>query len=108
MCGPEKSHATDIQPIWDASCKGCHTGGGSSGMLKLDSGYSATVNKPSSQVSKLDLIEPGDPNSSYLWLKLKGTHTAAGGTGVSMPKGGSMSATDLTTIETWITEGANP
>ena len=56
----------------------------------------------------MDVIEPSDTANSYLWLKLKGTHTAAGGSGVQMPKSGSISSADLTTIETWITEGANP
>ena len=66
------------------------------------------MNKASSQLSKMDRIEPGDTANSYLWLKLQGTHTAAGGSGAQMPKSGSISATDLATIETWITEGANP
>ena len=99
------THDVDIQPIWNTSCKGCHTGGGSSGKLKLDSGYSATVNVASS-VTGYDLIEPGDTAKSYLWHKLQGTHASVGGSGATMPKSGTISKADLAIIETWINEGA--
>ena len=100
------THDADIQPIWNASCKGCHTGGGSSGKLKLDSGYSAIVSVKSTQATSYNLIEPSSTSKSYLWLKLQGTHTSVGGSGASMPKGSTMSASDLAKIETWISEGA--
>jgi hypothetical protein len=100
------THDVDIQPIWNTSCKGCHTGGGSSGKLKLDSGYSAMVNVKSTQATSYDMVEPGDTSKSYLWAKLQGTHASYGGSGSTMPKGTTMSASDLAKIETWITEGA--
>ena len=100
------THDADIQPIWSASCKGCHTGGGSSGKLKLDSGYSAIVSVKSTQATSYNLVEPGDTAKSYLWHKLQGTHTTVGGSGATMPKSGTMTKADLAIIETWINEGA--
>ena len=100
------THDTDIQPIWNVSCKGCHTGGGSSGKLKLDSGYSAIVSVKSTQATSYNLVEPGDTTKSYLWAKLQGTHASLGGSGATMPKSGTISASDLAKIETWIDEGA--
>lgn len=96
------THDSDIQTIWNSKCTGCH---GTSGGLSLSSAFDKIVGEASS-LSGMDYIEPGDPDNSYLWLKLNGTHTAAGGTGGTMPRGGSMTTSQLNTIETWILEGA--
>lgn len=100
----EYSFATDIQPILSANCDGCHIGGGSSGGLTMDAGYSAIVGVPSS--TGTDYIEPGDTGTSYLWHKINGTQTDVGGSGGQMPQGGQLSQADLDTIEAWILAGA--
>lgn len=98
--------SSDVQAIVDSECSGCHTGGGSSGNLSMDTVYTDTVNVASDDVPKMDLIEPSDTANSYLWHKVNGTHGDVGGAGDTMPQGGSLSAGDLATIEDWINGGA--
>ena len=102
------SHATDIQPIWDASCSGCHTNGGSQGSLVLDDGYAATVGVPSTQVPSMNLVEATSADASYLWHKLQGTQANVAGSGDQMPPSGPLDANDLSLIEAWINEAAQP
>jgi hypothetical protein len=97
------THDTDIQPIWNANCTGCHP---SSGGLSLTGGFSALVNVASGQSSR-DRVEPCLTGDSYLWHKLNGTQSSVGGSGGQMPNGSpALSASDLSKIETWINEGA--
>jgi hypothetical protein len=58
------------------------------------------VRTPSAE-SKLLRIAPGDPQKSYLYRKLLGTHAAVGN-GDKMPLGGQLSAANLTSVSTWI------
>ncbi|MCP4810861.1 MAG: hypothetical protein GY884_36460, partial [Proteobacteria bacterium] len=97
---------SDIEAIWAADCSGCHTGGGTSGNLDLDAGYSSVVDTPSDDLASMDLIEPGDTATSYIWHKVSGTHSKVGGAGSTMPLGGSLSSANLAILETWIDEGA--
>ena len=98
------SYVTDIEPLVNAYCANCHVNGNSGGFtftyLNL-AGYS-------SQVPSMLLIDPGSPNDSYIWHKLNGTQGTVGGSGSQMPLGGSLTATELSLIETWILEGAQP
>jgi hypothetical protein len=100
------THNTDIQPLWDANCAGCHIGGGASGGLALDSGYTTLVGVASTQLSSMDRVDPGATATSYLWHKLEDTQGTVGGTGVRMPYGGALTTEQLAVIETWIGEGA--
>jgi mono/diheme cytochrome c family protein len=94
----------DIQAITSSKCSGCH---GTSGGLTLTGDWHAdVVGADANQLASMSLIEPGDPDQSYLVLKVRGTHTAAGGTGEKMPKGGSLSADQIADLEAWITAGA--
>jgi len=103
--------STDVQPIFNNNCS-CHTSGSSGGLsLAAGSAHGNIVNQPSSQLLSMDIIEPNNPNASYLWRKINNTHIAAGGSGCSMPYDCSttpslLSAADLTTIEAWINSGA--
>jgi hypothetical protein len=50
-------------------------------------------------------VNPGDPATSYLIDKLKGENLCSG---VRMPKDGqALTATEIGTIEAWITAGAS-
>lgn len=51
-------------------------------------------------------MEPGDPNNSYLYRKVAGTHRVVGGTGNRMPPTSALSSAQIAMICTWITEGA--
>jgi hypothetical protein len=116
--GGPVSFSTDVQPIFTASC-GCHTGGSSPAGLSLAAGvaHGNLVNVDSCERPSMKRVLPMNPNSSWLWRKLNGTHNTVGacscpsvsGCGGQMPLGGlPLSATQLSTIEQWINQGANP
>ena len=91
--------------IFNASCTSCHSGSSPSQGLNLSEGaaYGNTVNVPSTQVSSLDLVEPGDADNSYLIQKLEGTAQS----GVRMPNGGPYLSTTLRQlVRDWIEAGA--
>ncbi len=100
------NYGDDVQPIFDSKCTSCHSGSSpSSGMDLSDS--SEIIDVASQDVPSMDRIEPGDKANSYLWHKIKGTHSSVGGAGATMPKGGgSLSSAQITLIGDWIDEGA--
>src|SRR5690606_26203112 len=79
----------DIAPLLGRHCVSCHLTGEEQGGLALHSkaAYSSLVGVRSQQ-SDLMLVERGDPERSYLYLKLTNAHQAAGGQGEPMPMGG--------------------
>ncbi len=112
---PGLSHQIDIQPIWNVHCvEACHSTGGEWQFLDLANAYENIVGINSTQATSMSFIEPGAPDSSYLWHKINDTQAQAGGGGLPMPKGpGSMDPTvlspdELALIEQWILEGALP
>ena len=100
---------TDIQPIFNLNCTGCHSGSAAAEGLDLSEGNARAelVGAISFQVPDLMQVSPGDPDNSYLWLKLNNTQQAAGGTGTQMPPELPLSDSDLSLIEDWITSGAH-
>lgn len=109
--------AEDVQPIFDEHCLlGCHEPDGEWGFLLDLSGnaYAAVVGVPAPQFPAMSLIEPGEPEKSYLWHKLSGTQASIGGSGLAMPKARSgqeatvLTSEQLDTIEQWIIQGAEP
>ena len=101
------SFAGAVQPIFDANCVACHQSGAASQGLNLESGrsYAAVVNRRSSEAD-LPLVAPKSPDTSYLLLKVLGTHARAGGKGERMPLGGTLAAGDIETLRDWIAAGA--
>lgn len=105
----------DIQPIFDEHCvMACHEPDGEWGFL-LDlspSAFYETVSVPSPELPSMSIVEPYQPEASYLWHKINGTQADVGGSGLMMPKGrAGMQATVLTqeqldAIEKWILDGA--
>lgn len=99
-----------VQPIFDKECVKCHGPEKQKAKLDLSPGlaYKSLVNTPSKEDPTLMRVRPGDPDQSYLWLKLE--HKTSEGDG--MPKGffGSrrLSQKDLDAIKAWIASGANP
>jgi hypothetical protein len=96
-----------VQPIFDANCVSCHQSGAAQQGLNLESGssYAAIVNHRSTVVDRV-LVVPGAPTSSYLLLKVLGTHGEVGGKGVRMPMGGDLSPADIQSLRDWIAAGA--
>mgnify|MGYP005725959929 CR=1 FL=1 len=89
--------------VLNRSCaiSGCHNGTESPN-LNEGVAYNNIVNRASGQ-RNFNLIEPGNPNSSYLYLKLVGGNISGG----IMPRGQSrLSAAVTDSIRAWIENGA--
>ncbi len=105
IVAPVISYSTDVQPIYDNNCAlgGCHASGSGAQGLVLDanSSYDNIVNVSASQDSR-DLIEPGQPDDSYLYLKITDPPS-----GERMPRGRpALSGVQIATILYWIEQGA--
>jgi hypothetical protein len=99
----DPSYAADIQPIWTASCTGCHGSGGDAGLnLSSGSSYAHLVNVASTQDHTRMLVLPGDATNSWLVMKLENRQTVGG----KMPPSGSLTANQIQNIKNWITQGA--
>jgi anaerobic magnesium-protoporphyrin IX monomethyl ester cyclase len=107
---PPVRFSTDIEPVLNQTCAttGCHAAGSAHAGLVLATGVSRAniVDVPSTEVPRLDRIEPGAADSSYLIAKLRGTQLAVGGSGERMPKGGAPAAQLQTDLERWTEDGA--
>jgi hypothetical protein len=105
-------YASNIQPMYDRSCAvaGCHSSVAPAQALDLSAGrsFAATVNRRSTELRGLSIVEPGNPDTSYLVQKIRGD---AGISGVMMPQGcpgnplqGAQCLTpdEIDAIQTWI------
>lgn len=105
---PAPSYSKDVQPIFDKACVDCHGAKKAKAKLNLDAAVAlkGLVDVPSEQVPGTVRVKPGDPEQSYLWLKLD--HRAKEGDG--MPKGmfgaKKLPQADLDLIKAWIEGGA--
>lgn len=90
--------------VFSASCTGCHVDGGIYADLQLtsDVAYASIVSQPSTQGS--NYVEPGEPESSYLYLKMTDDPSIAGSV---MPTGGELDPQYLDLVRGWIAAGAN-
>jgi hypothetical protein len=87
----------------------CHGGAAPVAFPPLDPDrwYGATVGVPSLQAPGMSLIEPGDPEQSYLVHKLRGTQGLAGGGGARMPIADApLDDAEQAALEAWIANGA--
>jgi hypothetical protein len=85
---------------------GCHAAGSSPSGLVLEAGqsYGNLVGRPAAENSSLSRVAPGNPDASYIILKLRGDPTI---TGARMPLGGPyLSADQIAGIAAWIRAGA--
>ncbi|MCA9705992.1 MAG: hypothetical protein KDK70_09115 [Myxococcales bacterium] len=98
-----------VKLILEFNCGGCHNEADpQGGITLLGEGVYERLLEPSSQMSDMNLIEPGDPLRSYLYLKLIGDDSILG---QQMPYNpltgeGSLSQAEISDIETWIINGA--
>lgn len=93
--------------VFNPSCVVCHAGASAPQGLRLDSGnsYANLVGIPSSEVSSLLRVAPGDPDQSYLVQKLQGSASS----GEQMPLGGPPIPTaTIEFVRQWIIDGALP
>jgi hypothetical protein len=102
----------DFQSIQDnvftPICVRCHSGASAPEGLQLDAAhsYALLVGVPSTEVPSIERVDPGNPDDSYIVLKLEG---APGIVGVQMPFGGPyLPQSTIDVIRQWITNGASP
>jgi PKD repeat protein len=96
------------QQIFSQSCafSSCHGGAAPAQGLDLSEGaaYGEIVNAPSNQVPSLDLIEPSDPDNSYLYQKVTDDSPISGS---RMPRGAApLSQQLIDLLRDWIERGA--
>ncbi|HEY8377002.1 MAG TPA: hypothetical protein VIK91_10960, partial [Nannocystis sp.] len=101
----------NVQALLDTKCVACHGSEPNpalNGGLQMPKGmaYASIVNVKSPTVA-LDLVEPGDPSQSYLYLKLSGEFSSVPGAGgMMMPPGSMVTPEELELVEQWIAMGA--
>jgi hypothetical protein len=109
------SFRRDVSPLFVKKCAYCHMKEGPSAGLILEPrfAYAMIVNVPSTQ-SPLKRVLPGEPEQSYLLLKMQDRHRAAGGSGTKMPMfpGGvgvgilTAAPAEIALLRAWIAAGA--
>lgn len=106
--GPLAPNFDSIQAnIFEPLCEHCHAGANAPQGLRLDAAnsYASLVGVPSTEVSSLLRVAPGNPNASYLIQKLEGT----AGVGERMPAGlPALPQSSIDIVRQWITDGAQP
>jgi hypothetical protein len=106
--GSQATFAAVQSQIFTPSCafSGCHGGSSPAEGMSLMAGaaYSNIVNVRSSQQGSRDRIEPNDPDSSYLYLKVTGDSSISG---LRMPRSGpALSQQLIELLRDWIERGA--
>jgi hypothetical protein len=101
----------DFQSIQDSVftpiCSKCHIGASAPEGLQLDAAhsYNLLVGVPSVEDGSLDRVKPGDPDHSYMVLKIEGAAGIAGG---QMPLGETpLPQATIDAIRQWIIDGAS-
>ncbi len=117
--GPPPPYA-EVQAIFSRSCTvgmSCHGTAGVHGDLDLSPGlsFAALVRQPSVLLPRVQRVNPGDPDGSWLIVKIEGTMSRyrecqqmpdACGTRMPMVGGAALSPEDLSTLRRWIAGGA--
>jgi len=85
----------------------CHAGDPAPFYPQLDPDVAWERLLEGSQQSGMNLVEPYDPENSYLVLKLRNTAAAVGGVATPMPIGdAALTEEEIQVIEGWILDGA--
>lgn len=104
------SFKRDVLPRLMAECGICHQSADPHGLLVIDeeNAYNQLVDVPSYELPSMKRVSPGDPQQSYLWLKVNYQYLAAGGKGWGMPilAGGIRDPEFKKAIHDWIEQGA--
>lgn len=110
--------ATQVRPFLDSTCGGCHSAIGPSAGLTLGGMNISSAEVLDGLVGKkstngeYNLIEPGAPERSWVYLKASGDSTtvmctSACGRGKMPPSGNGLTAAQLQALSKWIKDGAS-
>lgn len=102
-------YQSQIAPLLEANCAVCHMTGEEAGGMALvsDTAIASLVDHPSQGAPAIKRVVPGDPDNSYIVMKLEGTHIEHGGIGAQMPFGAPpLTKEQIALIRQWIAEGA--
>jgi hypothetical protein len=106
---PDAPLTATLQSIQDnvftPICAQCHQGAAAPLGFRLDeaSAYAMLVNAPSSEVSSLRRVVPGDPDNSYIIQKLEGRAAVGGQMPLGQPP---LPQATIAVIRDWIANGA--
>lgn len=105
------SWSFDVQPILTTRCatSGCHVAPAPQLGLDLspDVAYINLVGIAAVELPSMLRVSPGEPELSYMYHKLAGTHLDVGGQGTRMPSEGPvLDAVELSIVRDWIAAGA--
>ena len=96
----------DVEPIFTMKCanSSCHGAAKSADLqLSADMAYGNIVNVKSSEQPQYMRIKPGEPDSSYIVMKIEGRQKF----GMQMPlTGGALSDKQIQVIRSWVQAGA--
>jgi hypothetical protein len=104
------SFRRSIQPIFTTNCAvvGCHVPGDPASGLSLAQGFAHAelLNVPAAQYPSFVRVLPGDPDASYLYLKIAKNPPPYGWQMPAPATGGVLTETEKTTVKRWILQGA--
>lgn len=112
FCGAKRPFSPTLtciqQVVFTPTCavSGCHLNPGAQQNLDLSAGmaWSNAVGIPSAEMPALNRVTAGDPDNSYLIMKLEGNPSILGD---RMPEGGPfLSQAEINVIRQWILDGA--
>ena len=95
-----------VGEVFAVSCatSGCHSGGQPEAGLSLEGDFAAgIIGVASGQRPDLLLVDPGNPNGSYLLIKVRGDDEIVS---QQMPPGRTLPAEQVEIIRAWIASGA--
>ena len=95
-----------VSGVFSVSCalSGCHSGGEPAADMSLEGDFAARiVGVASGQRPDLKLVDPGNPDDSYLLIKVRGGDEIVS---QQMPPGKVLPAEQVEIIRAWIASGA--
>ncbi len=96
------SWAGDVGALIASRCAGCHGGEAPSGELDLATAPLEAIIGVTAVQADMALVECGDHLYSYLWHKVNGSQSIAGGSGTNMPIGAWLDDDEIALLAEWI------
>ena len=86
----------------------CHNPTLAEGELDLQTAHYTDLLETDSTQSEYPLVTLGDSLESYLWHKLNGSQSLAGGSGTRRPLDGELNEEFADLVKAWVEQGALP